>query len=163
MNLHVPPLWSGGQSSWLLIQRSGFDTRSYQIFCKVVGLERGPLSLVSTTEELLGRKSSGSVLERREYGQRDPSCWPRGNLYTKMLAEISPSSCGRSVGIVRSRTKGKDLLLLMFNGSILPEIVQFNKQVAKLKSYDSHRYISDHWSLRTCVLHFHVRWNQCHI
>jgi hypothetical protein len=26
---------------------------------KVVGLERGPLSLVSTTEELLGRKSSG--------------------------------------------------------------------------------------------------------
>jgi hypothetical protein len=26
-----------------------------------VGLERGPLSLVSTTEELLGRKSSGSV------------------------------------------------------------------------------------------------------
>jgi hypothetical protein len=28
-----------------------------------VGLERGPLSLVSTTEELLGRKSSGSGLE----------------------------------------------------------------------------------------------------
>jgi hypothetical protein len=26
-----------------------------------VGLERGPLSLVSTTEELLGRESSGSV------------------------------------------------------------------------------------------------------
>jgi hypothetical protein len=25
-----------------------------------VGLERGPLSLMSTTEELLGRKSSGS-------------------------------------------------------------------------------------------------------
>jgi hypothetical protein len=40
---------------------------------KVVGLERGPLSLVSTTEELLGRKSSGSCLENREYGRRDPS------------------------------------------------------------------------------------------
>jgi hypothetical protein len=40
---------------------------------KVVGLERGPLSLVSTTEELLGRKSSGSDLENREYGRRDPS------------------------------------------------------------------------------------------
>jgi hypothetical protein len=38
-----------------------------------VGLERGPLSLVSTTEELLGRKSSGSGLEIREYGCRDPS------------------------------------------------------------------------------------------
>jgi hypothetical protein len=38
-----------------------------------VGLERGPLSLVSTIEELLGRKSSGSGLETREYGRRDPS------------------------------------------------------------------------------------------
>jgi hypothetical protein len=35
-----------------------------------VGLEWGPLSLMSTTEELLGRKSSGSSLESREYGQK---------------------------------------------------------------------------------------------
>jgi hypothetical protein len=55
-------LWYSGQSSWLQIQRSGFDFRSYQIFWEVVGLERGPLSLVSTIEELLGRKSRGSVL-----------------------------------------------------------------------------------------------------
>jgi hypothetical protein len=34
--------------------RSGFDSRHYQK--KIVGLERGPLSLVSTTEELLDRK-----------------------------------------------------------------------------------------------------------
>jgi hypothetical protein len=40
----------------------------------VVGLERGPLNLVSTIEELLERKSSGSGLENREYGRRDPSC-----------------------------------------------------------------------------------------
>jgi hypothetical protein len=39
---------------------------------KVVGLERGPLSLVSTTEELFDRKSSDSCLENREYGRRDP-------------------------------------------------------------------------------------------
>jgi hypothetical protein len=32
-----------------------------------VGLERGPLSLVSTTEELLEIKGSGSGLEGREY------------------------------------------------------------------------------------------------
>jgi hypothetical protein len=37
-----------------------------------VGLERGPLSLDSTIEELLGRKSSGSGLENRDYGRRDP-------------------------------------------------------------------------------------------
>jgi hypothetical protein len=37
-----------------------------------VGLERGPLSLLITIEELLERKSSGSGLEIREYGRRDP-------------------------------------------------------------------------------------------
>jgi hypothetical protein len=39
-----------------------------------VGLEWGPLSLVSTTEELFGRNISGSDVENREYGSRDPSC-----------------------------------------------------------------------------------------
>jgi hypothetical protein len=56
-----------GQSSWLQIQRSGFDSRRYQIFREVVGLERAPLSLVSTAEELLGRNSSG-----RKYCSGDP-------------------------------------------------------------------------------------------
>jgi hypothetical protein len=70
---HGTPLWFSGQSSWLQIQRSWFDSRRYQIFCEVVGLERGPLSLVSTIEELLGRKSIGSGLENREYCHRDPS------------------------------------------------------------------------------------------
>jgi hypothetical protein len=51
-----PPLWSSGQSSWLQIQRSDLDSRPYQIFWEVVDLERGHLRLVSTTEELLGRK-----------------------------------------------------------------------------------------------------------
>jgi hypothetical protein len=37
-----------------------------------VGLEWGPLSLMSTIEELLERKSSSSGLENREYGHRDP-------------------------------------------------------------------------------------------
>jgi hypothetical protein len=50
----------------------GLDPRRYQIFWEVVGLERGPLSLVSTIEELLGRNSSGSGLENREYGRGDP-------------------------------------------------------------------------------------------
>jgi hypothetical protein len=55
-----PPLWSSGQSSCLQIQRSGFDSRRYQIFWKVVGLERGSLSLVTIIEELLqGNSVSG--------------------------------------------------------------------------------------------------------
>jgi hypothetical protein len=55
-----PPLWSSGQSSWLQIQRPGFDSRHYQKK-RVVGLERGPLSLVGTTEELLDRKVAAPV------------------------------------------------------------------------------------------------------
>jgi hypothetical protein len=52
-----------GQSSWLQDQRSGFDSRGYRIYREVMGLERGPLSLVSTIVELLERKSNGSGLE----------------------------------------------------------------------------------------------------
>jgi hypothetical protein len=71
-----------------------------------MGLERGPLSLVITTEELLGRKSSGSGLEIREYCLRDPSRLPRGTVspQKKKLALNSPTSSGRLVGIIRSRT-----------------------------------------------------------
>jgi hypothetical protein len=39
----------------------------------VVGLERGLLCLVSTSEELLERKINDSGLENREYGGRDSS------------------------------------------------------------------------------------------
>jgi hypothetical protein len=56
-----PLLWSSGQSSWLQIRRPGFDSRHYQKRKEVVGLERGPLSLVSTTEELLNRKVAAPV------------------------------------------------------------------------------------------------------
>jgi hypothetical protein len=40
-----------------------------------VRLERGPLSLESTTEELFERKSSCFGLENQEYGCRDPTSW----------------------------------------------------------------------------------------
>jgi hypothetical protein len=60
-----PPLQSSGQSSWLQIQRPRFDSRRYQISFDVAGLEQGPLSLLRTTEELLGRKSSGSGQEAK--------------------------------------------------------------------------------------------------
>jgi hypothetical protein len=105
-----PPLWSSGESSWLQIQRSRFDSRRYHIFWEVVGLERSPVSLMSTFEELLERKSSDSGLENREYGRRDPSRWPRGTLYPLKLALSSPTSGGRSVDIVFSRTKATELL-----------------------------------------------------
>jgi hypothetical protein len=76
-----------------------------------VGLERGPLSLVSTTEELLGRESSGSGLENQDYGRRDPSRWPLGTLYAQKLVLTLPTSGGRSVGIVRLWTQQTELVL----------------------------------------------------
>jgi hypothetical protein len=78
-----------------------------------VDLERGPLSLVSTTEELLERKSSGSGLERREYSRRNSLCWPRSILYPQKLALTSPTSGCSSVGIVRLRTQATELFLLV--------------------------------------------------
>jgi hypothetical protein len=131
-----PPLWSSGQSSWLhngdvlcflcYVEESrppllssgrvyGCKSRgpgsipgATRIFWEVVGLERGSFSLVNTIEELLGRKSSGSGLERREYGRRDPSRWPRDTLYPQKLALTWPTSGGRSVGIFRSRIQATE-------------------------------------------------------
>jgi hypothetical protein len=48
-----------------------------------VGLDRGPLSLASTTEELLVRNSSGSGLEGREYVRGDVTLTMRHTLSAK--------------------------------------------------------------------------------
>jgi hypothetical protein len=82
-----------------------FDSRRYQILWQVVGLKRGPLSLVITTEELLGRNNSGSSLESRAYDYGYLLRWPRDTLYPQKWALTSAISGGRSVGMVRSRTK----------------------------------------------------------
>jgi hypothetical protein len=83
-----------------------------------VGLERSLLSLVSTTEELLGRKSSGSRLENRNYGRRQPAALTKGHLYQQKLALTSPTSASRSVGIVRSQTQVTEFVLFVhaYNG-----------------------------------------------
>jgi hypothetical protein len=77
-----PPLWSSGQNSWLQIQRaqrSGLDSRRYQIFWEVVGLEQGPLSLMSTNEGLLERTSRGSGLENLYYASKGSATLTTGH------------------------------------------------------------------------------------
>jgi hypothetical protein len=71
-----------------------------------VGLERGPLSII---EELLEWESSGSGQESRINGRGDPLSWPRDTLYPQKFALTSSTSGGRSVGIVRLRTKATEL------------------------------------------------------
>jgi hypothetical protein len=70
-----------------------------------VGLGRGALGLVSTVE-LLETKSSGSDLENRDYGRKDPRADHAIPLHAQMLPLTSPTSDGLSVGIVRSLTNG---------------------------------------------------------
>jgi hypothetical protein len=108
------PLWSSGQSSWLQIQRLGFDSRRYQIFWEVVNLERGPLSLMSTIEELLARKSSGSVQENREYGCRGPLRWPRDTPPSAKVVTNFAHNGGSSVGIVRFQTHSTEFFIRYF-------------------------------------------------
>jgi hypothetical protein len=99
-----PPLWSSGQSSWLHIQRSGFDSRCYQIFWEV-------LRLVSTIEELLLRKVAVPVqktgitaigIHRADY---------MSPLYPQLLELTSPTIGGHSVGILHSWTKAMEFII----------------------------------------------------
>jgi hypothetical protein len=98
------PLCSSGQSSWLQIQRSGFVSR-YQIFWEVVGLERDPLILVSTIEELHERKSCGSGLENRDYGRKGSAALTTRHPYVRKSWHYLRPSSGRSIGIVARRLK----------------------------------------------------------
>jgi hypothetical protein len=65
------PLWSSAQSSWPQIQRSCVRFLALRHFLRSSGSERGRLSLVSTIEELLGRKTSVSSIENSQYGHMD--------------------------------------------------------------------------------------------
>jgi hypothetical protein len=45
---------------------SGIDSQRYQMFWKIVGLERGPLSLVRITEEIFKWETAAPGLENRD-------------------------------------------------------------------------------------------------
>jgi hypothetical protein len=72
---------------------------------KVVGLERGPLSLVSTTEDLFDRKVAAPVYKTENTAVRIHHADHVAPSIRKKLAITSPTSGGRSVGVVRSRTQ----------------------------------------------------------
>jgi hypothetical protein len=77
-----------------------------------VGLERGPLSLVSTTEELLDRKVTALVYKTENTAVRIRHAHHVVPSIRKKLEITSPTSGGRSVGIVRSRTQTMEFSLV---------------------------------------------------
>jgi hypothetical protein len=111
----------------------GIDSRRYHIFWVVVGLERGPLSLVRSTEKLHEQKSSGSRSRKQRLTAVGNRCADHViPLYPQKLAISSPTGGGRSVGIVRSRTEATEFSLVfsfinlvagqenwLFNGSLI--------------------------------------------
>jgi hypothetical protein len=70
-----------------------------------MGVERGPLSLVSTTEKE-EKKIAAPGLENPDYSRRGSAALTtRHPLYPQDLALTSPTRVGSSVGIVRLLTE----------------------------------------------------------
>jgi hypothetical protein len=95
-----------------------------------VGLERGPLSLVRIIEELLEWKSLGN----RKLTAGGIRCADHATpSIRKKLALTSPTSGGRSVGIVRLRTKGHGVFLLctscIYVGIIMNKIISHKSRL----------------------------------
>jgi hypothetical protein len=73
-----------------------------------VGLEWGPLSLVSTTEELLDRKVAAPVYKTDNMAVGIHDADHVTPPIRKKLALTSPTSGDRSVGIVRLQTEAME-------------------------------------------------------
>jgi hypothetical protein len=87
----------GDRLCGLVVRVPGYRSR---FFWEVVGLERGPLSLVSA----LGRKSSGSGPENENTAVGFRHADHVSPSIRKKLALTSPTSGSRSIGLVRSRS-----------------------------------------------------------
>jgi hypothetical protein len=75
---------------------------------------QGPLSIVSTTEELLEWKNSSSGLENRDYSRGIRHADHATSLYPQKLELTSPACGSSSVGIVHSRTYATEFSFLFF-------------------------------------------------
>jgi hypothetical protein len=95
---------------------------------------------VITIEELLGRKSSGSGLENREYGRRNPSHKMLSNILLSRLGPYIDEIIGdHQCGFRRNRSTTDQIFCIR---QILEKKWEYNKTVRQLfidfkKAYDS--------------------------
>jgi hypothetical protein len=107
-----PPLWSSGQNVWLLTGAPGSILCVARFFRAAVGLERGPLSLVSNLRSYLEEIVAAPGLQNRSYDRRDSLRWPRDPLYPLKLALASLTGGDRSIGIVLLRTQNHGVIFI---------------------------------------------------
>jgi hypothetical protein len=109
------------------LSHTGDVDRLCGLVVRVLGyISGGPGSIPGTTRKESSGSGTGSCLESREHGRMDPSRRPHGNLYPQKLAITSPTSGGRSVGVVRSRTQTTEFF---FTGdmSVIRVCISHNK------------------------------------
>jgi hypothetical protein len=116
------PLWSSGQSFWLQIQRSLVRFPALPDFSERHWVWNGVHSpswvLMSITEELLGRNSSGSGQENREYDRRDSLRWPRNTLYPQKLVLLRQEAAVARSAWFASGPKPRSLKLSSSSSSL---------------------------------------------
>jgi hypothetical protein len=101
-----PPLWPSGQNSWLQIQRSWVRFPELPDFLRSSGSGTG-----STQPREYNWGATWMEKKKLEInGREDPLRWPRDTLYPQKLALTSPTSGGRSVGMVRLRAKASEFV-----------------------------------------------------
>jgi hypothetical protein len=84
----------------------------------MVGLDQGPLSLVSAIEELLERKSSGPFLETEIMARGDQLRSLCDTFLSTKVATNFAKSGGHSVSIVPSWTQATELVLFLFYAEV---------------------------------------------
>jgi hypothetical protein len=114
-----PPLWASGQSSWLRSRAPGSISGATR-FSEKQWVWNGVHSASWVQlRSCLEKKVAAPGLDIWEYGRREPSRWPRGTLYPQNFAVTSPTSGGRSVGIVRSRTQATEFFLCVVQDHVV--------------------------------------------
>ena len=108
-----PPLWSSGQSFWPQIQGSRVRSPALPDFLSSSGSGTGATQPREVNlRSYLNEKSSGSRSRKQRLTAVGTRCADHVTPhYPQMLALTSPTSGGRSVGIVRVRTKATEFSL----------------------------------------------------
>jgi hypothetical protein len=140
-------VWGGGRyfrRTWKSVSGLHFDN-----WKTVYGLTQTDAAVIAfQNAERINFQHSFGKGERQTSGSRkprfgDPLRWPRDTLYPQKLALTSPTSGGRSVGIVRMRTLATEFSFLFLN-------VKSRKELSIRKTIET--FVLDNLVLKRVIL-----------